>query len=332
MKAQVINSFGNPTVFHLIELPLPPIKPGHVLIKVHATSVNPIDTKVRGGLVPDIAPAFPAVLHADVAGVVDAVGDGVTHFKKGDEVYGCAGGFRGLGGALAEFMLADAKLIAKKPKSLSMLEAAALPLVSITAWEALFEKTKLTPGMQILIHAGVGGVGHVATQLAKWAGVKVNVTVRKTQDFPIAKSFGADEIINTQEENVEKYKSRLTQNQGFELIFDPVGGAHLEESFTAAALQGTVVTTAARTTLDLTQMHTKGLNLHCVAMLLPMLTNQHREKHGKILEKIAQIADAGKLKPLIDPHHFTLEQVAEAHQLLESGNAQGKIVISVSSH
>ena len=329
MKAQVINQFGDPSVFAMTNIPMPAVKPGNLLIKVYATSVNQIDCKVRSGAVSAISPEFPAVLHGDVAGVVEAVGEGVTQFKKGDEIYGCAGGFRGLGGALAEFMLADAKLIAKKPQSLSMQEAAALPLVSITAWIALFEKAKLKPGMNILIHGGVGGVGHIAVQLAKWSRAKVFTTIRKNEDIALAKSLGADEVINIQEEDVEKYKKRLTNNQGFEIIFDTVGGENLDNSLAATAVNGTIVTIAARSTHDLTPMHSKGLSLHCVMMLLPLLNNQHRENYGKILEKISNIVDEGKLKPIVDPHQYILQDVSQAHQLLESGKAFGKIVITI---
>src|SRR5665213_1799094 len=140
MKAQVITQFGDPSVFVEKEVPKPSIQPGHVLIRVKATSVNPVDYKIRAGKALPIAPVLPAILHGDVAGVIEEVGEGVKGFKIGDEVFGCAGGVKGLGGALAEFMLADARLIAHKPTTLSMAEAAALPLVSITAWEALFEK------------------------------------------------------------------------------------------------------------------------------------------------------------------------------------------------
>jgi len=328
MKAQVIQSFGDPSVFRMVDMPMPELKSGHALIKVLATSVNPIDCKVRSGEVAAISPAFPAILHGDVAGTILEIGDGVTHLKKGDEVYGCAGGFKGLGGALAEYMVVDAKLIAKKPTSLSMQEAAALPLVCITAWEALFDKARLEKGMNILIHGGVGGVGHIAVQLAKWCGAKVYVTVRKQEDFSIVKSFGADEIINVQDEDVSQYKLRLTDDLGFDVVFDTVGGMNLNNSFAAAALNGTIVTISARATVDLTPMHSKGLSLHCELMLLPMLTNQHRERHGTILAKIAGIVDAGQLKPLIDPNQFTLSDIAKAHTLLESGKAQGKIVLT----
>lgn len=330
MKAQLIKKFGDTTVFELSDIPKPALKEGHVLIKVHATSVNQIDCKIRGGVVTAIAPDFPAVLHGDVAGVIEAVSPDVTHFKIGDEVYGCAGGLKGSGGALAEYMLADAKLIALKPKSLSLLQTAALPLVSITAYEALFKKAKLSNKNTVLIHGGVGGVGHIAVQLAKSCGAKVYATVLKSEDFSLAKSFGADEIINAKEEDVEKYLARLTNNKGFDVVFDTVGGPNLDKSLMAAAIEGTVVTTAARSTHDLSPMHNKALSLSVVFMLLPILNNQHREEHGKILSEISKIVDAGKLKPLIDPHNFTLEAVSDAHALLESGRAQGKVLISMS--
>ena len=328
MKAQVINSFGTPEVFQLLDVPTPELKPGHVIIKVQATSVNQIDCKIRSGAVPNIAPDFPAMLHGDVAGTITACAADVSQFQVGDEVYGCAGGLKGSGGALAEFMLADARLLAKKPKSLSALHAAALPLVSITAWEALFTKTKLQKNNTILIHGGVGGVGHIAVQLAKYAGAKVYTTVLKNEDFALAKSFGADEVINAKDETVESYVERLTNNNGFDVVFDTVGGPNLDKSLYAAAANGAVVTTAARSTHDLSPMHNKALSLHVVFMLLPILKNQHRDGHGKILAEIAKIVDAGKLKPLIDPNNFTLLSIADAHAHLESGKAQGKVVIT----
>ena len=233
-----------------------------------------------------------------------------------------------MGGALAEYMVADVRFIAKKPVSLSMQAAAALPLVGITAWMALFEKAKLTKGMSVLIHAGAGGVGHVAVQLAKWAGATVYATVRKHDDVALVKSFGADEVINVENESVEHYKKRLTGDRGFDCIFDTVGGANLDFSFAAAAMNGTVVTISARSTHDLTPMHGKGLSLHCVLMLLPLLTNQHRDYFSETLEKMAAIVDEGQLKPRIDPHLFTLSEVGKAHALLESGQARGKVVVS----
>src|SRR3954469_15932565 len=139
MKAQIIRRFGGPEVFETADIPRPEVKPGYVLINVAATSINPVDYKVRQHG-PPIAPELPAVLHGDVTGTIAEVGEGVTRFKPGDEVYACAGGVKGTGGALAEYMLADADLVSLKPESLTMAQAAALPLVSITAWEGLIDR------------------------------------------------------------------------------------------------------------------------------------------------------------------------------------------------
>jgi NADPH2:quinone reductase len=329
MRAQVINQFGDPSVFQSADIAKPTLKPGHVIIKVNATSVNQVDTKIRSGAVAALAPAFPAVLNGDVAGVIEAVADDVHGFKIYDEVYGCAGGLKGSPGALAEYMLADSRLIAHKPKKLSMLDVAAIPLVGITAWEALFTKANLTADKTVLVHGGVGGVGHIAVQLAKWCGAKVITTVLKEEDFALVKSFGADEVINAKQESVEQYVERLTNGKGFDVIFDTVGGKNLDNSLQAAAINGHVVTTVSRSTHDLTPMHNKSLSLSVVFMLLPILNGQGRKEHGEILAKISQIVDDGKLKPLIDPNQFTIDQISAAHTLIESDKAQGKIVLSI---
>lgn len=327
MKAQVINHFGDASVFELVEMPKPVITSGKVLIKVMATSVNPIDCKIRSGAVPDIAPYFPAVLHGDVAGIVEAVAEDVTAFKKGDEVYGYAGGVRGQNGALAEYLLADARVMQKKPKNASFAQAAALPVVSITAWLALFERATLKKGQSILIHGGVGGVGHIAVQLAKYAGAQVYTTVTKEADIPLAKSFGADEVILSSE-SVDDYVTRLTQGKGFEIVFDTVGGPNLANSLKAAAINGQVVTTAARTTLDLTPMHHKALSLHVVFILLPLVMNENLDSLGKALSEITQLVETSQLKIMLDPHSFTLAEVCDAHRLVESHLAKGKVVLS----
>jgi NADPH2:quinone reductase len=327
MKAQAISSFGNFSVFETMELPKPQVKPGYVLIRVVATSVNPVDCKVRSGKYGNIAPSFPAVLHGDVAGVVVEIGEGVNHFTVGDEVYGCAGGFLHENGALAEFMLADAQLIAKKPKTLSMVEAAALPLVSITAWEALFDKAQIKSGQKVLIHAGTGGVGHIAIQLAKWAGAEVYTTVSSADKAALTQSLGADNTINYRKESVQDYVNRLTKGLGFDMVFDTIGGENLDKSLAAVAMYGNVVSIQAASVHNLTPLHTKSASLHMVLMLIPLLHHIHRQHHGKILQEIANIVDAGCVKPLIDPHLFYFETIDKAHALLESGNAVGKIVV-----
>lgn len=327
MKAQVIRSFGDPSVFQLTELPKPNVIPGYVLIRVAASSVNPVDTKIRKGLVKGVAPDFPAVLHGDVAGVVEAVGEGVTTFKLGDEVYGCAGGLKGENGSLADYMLADASLIAHKPRSLKMSEAAALPLVGITAWEALFDRARILPGQNILIHGATGGVGHIAIQLAKFAKATVYSTASSTEKLEIARELGAEYLINYREMTVEEYVHKYTDGKGFDIVLDTVGGENLDGSFLAAAINGTVVSINARSTRDLDPVHSKGLTLHVVFMLLPIITKVNRAHHGEILKHISHLVDQGNLRPLIDSQLFTFDEVAAAHQYLESGKNIGKVTL-----
>jgi len=327
MKIQALTRFGDNSIFEITEVPTPEVTSGYVLIRVLATSVNPVDCKLRAGSFPPITPEFPAVLHGDVAGIVEKVGSGVTEFKVGDEVFGCAGGVKGEGGALAEFMLVDARLIAMKPKSLNMREAAALPLVSITAWEALFEKIKMTSGQKVLVHGGVGGVGHIAIQLAKWAGADVYATVSSSEKAELAKSLGAIEAINYRNESVQDYTNRITSGRGFDVVFDTVGGDNIDKSFSAVAQYGNVITIQAHSTHDLSILHSKSASLHVVFMLLPLLCNIQRQRHGDILKRIAELVDKGALKPLVDLQQFSFENVGKAHALLESGKALGKVVI-----
>ncbi len=272
------------------------------------------------------APSFPAILQGDVAGVVVEIGEGVKNFKPGDEIFAYAGGVRGTGGALAEYMLVNAETAVKKPAELSFREAGAVPLVAITAWTALFTKAGLKAGQHVLVHGGVGGVGHMGVQLAKWCGAKVYTTILKDEDVSIAKQLGADEVIQAKKEEVNDYVQRLTQGRGFDVVFDTVGRTNLDNSLFAAAQKGVVVTTAARSTHDLTPLHNKALSLHGVSVLLPLL-NAEFAVLGQSLGKIAEIIAQGKLKPLLDSRLFSLKDTPAAHTLLESGQAHGKIVI-----
>lgn len=328
MKVLVIDHFGAPDSFQLVDLPKPDLLPNHVLIKVAATSVNPVDTKIRRGLIPNIAPDFPAVLHGDVAGVIEAVASNVNGFKVGDEVYGCAGGVQGTDGALAEYMLADSNLIAHKPKSLTMAQAAALPLVSITAWEGLIDRAQVQSGQKVLVYGGTGGVGHLGVQLAKWAGAEVFATVSSSDKGAIALSLGADVAINYHDTAVEEFVAQYTDGQGFDLVFDTIGNDNLQNAFQAVKLNGTVVSTVSTSQQYLSLMHAKGLTLHLVYMLLPMLSGINRAHHGKILAQLAQLVDQGQVHPLLDHQAFTFSEVAAAHAHLESGQAIGKVVLN----
>jgi NADPH2:quinone reductase len=327
MKAQLLQTYGDTPDFRLADIDVPAIKPGHVLVRVAATSVNPIDIKIRK-MKPAFAPALPAILGMDVAGTALAVGEGVSGLKPGDEVFGCAGGLADMPGALAEYMLADARLLALKPANLTMAQAAALPLVTITAWDALFDRARIKAGQFVLVHAGTGGVGHVAVQLAKSCGARVATTVSSADKANLARSLGADEIINYREEKPEEYVARLTGGRGFDVVFDTVGGANLDASFLAAGQGGTVVSTNTRSTHDLSSLHAKALTLSVVFMLLPLITGQGRERHGEIMAQAAALAQGGELGPHLD-RIFPLEDIAKAHDFLDSGRAVGKVVIQV---
>ncbi|MFY0647423.1 zinc-dependent alcohol dehydrogenase family protein [Sulfitobacter geojensis] len=328
MKAMTITAYGENAKFDAAELPKPTVTPGHVVIRIAASSVNTVDTMIRsmGSDLP-LSPALPAVLGMDFAGVVDAVGEGVTKFAVGDEVYGCAGGLADLQGALAEYMLADAALIAHKPKSISMREAAAMPLVGITAYEGL-ERAGVAAGQKVLVQGGAGGVGHLAVQLAKHFGADVYGTGTGENQMDIIKGYGATPI-DFAVEKVADYVAVHTGGAGFDLIFDTVGGANMTNSFEAAKLNAHIASTVALVELDLSPAHFKGLSLHIIFMLLPMLSGQGREKHGEILAKLADIVDAGAMKPLLDPQTFDLESVSSAYDRLASGKAIGKVVVDV---
>jgi NADPH2:quinone reductase len=328
MQAMIIKSFGGSEVFELADIAKPEIKAGHVLVKIEATSVNTVDTMIRqmGGDLP-FAPSLPAVLGMDFAGTVEAVGQGVTEYSIGDEVYGCAGGLADLPGTLAEYIVADVKLIARKAKNLSMREAAAIPLVGITAYEGLM-RANTSKGQNVLIHGGSGGVGHIALQLANHIGANVFATGGGDKQLALIEKLGAKSI-NYKTENVEEYVLKHTGGAGFDVVFDSVGGANMINSFNAAALNGQVASTVSLVELDLSVAHFKGLSLHVVFMLIPMLHNFKREVHAQILSKLTEIAEAGALRPVLDEQTFSLEEAAQAQDRLSSGQGMGKVVIEI---
>ncbi|WP_372758024.1 zinc-dependent alcohol dehydrogenase family protein [Mariniflexile sp.] len=326
MKAMTISNYGENATFEYTEVESPTLKNGQVVIKISASSINTVDTMIRSmGKDLPFSPATPAILGMDFAGTIEKVGEGVTKFSIGDEVYGCAGGLGDLQGTLADYIAADSKLIALKPKNLSMKEAAALPLVGITAYEGLI-RANVKSGQKVLVHGGTGGVGHVAVQLAKHFGADVYATISNNKQADIVKSYGAKSI-NYKLESVEDYVKKHTNGAGFDVVYDSVGGDNLLKSFEATALNGQVATTVSLNTLDLSTMHFKGLSLHVVFMLIPMIHNYKREQHGDILSNITKIAEAGDLKPLLDEQQFSLKHVGEAYARLESGNAIGKVIV-----
>ena len=329
MKAMILNEYGENAEFQETEIAQPSVKAGHVVVRVAATSVNTVDTMIRqlGQENLPLSPDLPAVLGMDFAGTVEAVGEDITDFVPGDEVYGCAGGLADLQGTLAEYMLADARLIAHKPESLSMREAAALPLVGITAYEGL-QRAGVHAGQKVLVHGGTGGVGHVAVQLAKHFGGDVYTTCSGGKQIKIIEQYGATPI-NYRTEKVAEYVEKYTSGEGFNVVFDSVGGDNMTNSFEAAALNGSIATTVSLLELDLTPAHFKGLSIHVIFMLIPMLHDHKREEHGKILTELARIADNGGLQPLLDEKRFSLKEVGNAYDRLTSGQAIGKVVIEI---
>lgn len=327
MRAMVIRGFGEPGVFEAATLPVPGPRRGEVLVRVAATSVNPADTKIRrhGG---PLAPVS-GVLGMDVAGTVVALGEGVTDYRVGDRVFGCAGGLGALQGALAEYMRADVRLVAPAPSRVSLREAAALPLVAITAYEGLFDRARLAPREHVLVLGAAGGVGHVATQLAARHGARVAAVVSNEDKAALARALGATDIVFRDAEPLEAAAQRLTGGRGFDLVFDASGNDNFAAVFAATRPQGRVVSLVTRHVVDLSPLHARALSLHAVMMLVPMLHDLGRERHAEILREVAAAVDAGALRPLVDPGGFALADVARAHAHLESGRALGKVLVDV---
>jgi NADPH2:quinone reductase len=326
MRAWVIEEHGGPEVFKEVELPTPEPGPGELRIKVSATSVNPVDYKIRSGAAEALCPPKPAILHGDVSGVVDAVGEDVEDLEIGDKVYGCVGGCGAVQGVLADYVIADKKLIAKAPTAIPLNDCAALPLVTITACEGL-EKIGGINDKHLLVHGGTGGVGHIVVQLAKAAGATVSATVGSDDKADLAKRLGADHTINYKNEDIEQYVARLTEGAGFDAVFDTVGGANISSSVEASKFNGQIACIQGRDAIDGGLLHMRGASLHLVFMLIPILHGIKRERHGAILQTAATLVDTGDLKPLIDAKWFTFDRLDEAHSHAESGQQVGKVLV-----
>ena len=331
MKAVLMTAPGNPEVLQLREIANPlPLQNTELLVRLKAAGVNPIDTKLRkrGTFYPD---KMPAILGCDGAGVVEAVGTAVKRFRVGDEVYFCNGGIGDRQGNYAEFTTVDERFVAAKPKSVSFIEAAAAPLVLITAWEALYERGRLSPGEKVLIHAGAGGVGHVAIQLAKLKGADVCTTISSQEKADFVKQLGADYTIHYQQNDFVKAVLDWTNGEGVDLGFDTVGGETFEKTFPAIRFYGDIVTIlqpSEQTNWKIARQ--RNLRIGLELMLTPMLQGmvEAQEHHGEILTECAKWMDEGKLKICVN-RTFGLEEVAKAHQLLEAGSMIGKLVVGI---
>jgi len=325
MRAYIVNEPYGP--FLPIDMPQPVPSAGEVLVRVRTSGVNPLDTKIRAAKAPHAQQPLPAILGINMAGIVEELGDGVTSFRVGDEVYGMVGGVGGHQGTLAEYITVDASLLAVKPASLSMREAAALPLPVITAWEGLVDRAHVHAGQKVLIHAGAGGVGHVAVQIAVALGAEVFATVSPNK-FDIVKEFGAIPIDYTAQ-TVEQYVATSTRGAGFDIVYDTVGGATLDDSFKAVRrYTGHAVSCLGWGSHALAPLSFRGASYSGVFTLLPLLTGEGRAHHGHILSEAGKLAEAGKLKPLLNETRFSASDIEAAHALVEAG-AMGKVVIEL---
>jgi NADPH:quinone reductase-like Zn-dependent oxidoreductase len=298
---------------------------GQVLVRIGASAVNPLDLKIRAGEAAHARHPFPAVLGLDFAGTVVGSGPGVTAFAPGDAVYGMVGGVGGHQGTLAEYAAVDADLLAPKPVGLSPREAAALPLIAITAWEGLVDRARVGLGQTVLVQGGAGGVGHIAVQIARAAGATVFATASAADRDRIA-GLGAT-AIDHRAETVEDYVDRLTGGRGFDIVYDTVGGPVLDASFRAVRRNGQVVSCLGWGSHALAPLSFRAASYSGVFTLLPLLTGEGRAEHGRILRAVAALADAGRLVPFLDPRRFAFDQAAGAHEAMK--DAAGKIVIEM---
>ena len=317
--------------FRQIEISIPEPRAGEALVRIAASGVNPLDTKIRAAKAEHGRQPLPAILGLDMAGTVAAVGDGVTAFKSGDEVFGAVGGVAGLQGTLAEFVCADANLLAHKPKNLSMREAAALPLSTITAWEGLIDRAQVHPGQKVLVHAGAGGVGHIVVQLARAFGAEVFATVSPAKS-DIVKSYGATPIdyrAMSVDEYVRVHTGPHAGDLGFDIVYDTVGGSTIDASFQAVRrYTGHVVSCLGWSTHSLAPLSFRGATYSGVFTLLPLLTGEGRAHHGEILAQAATLAEQNKLKPLLNQRKFSVEEIEAAHAAVEAGS-EGKVVVEI---
>ena len=333
MKAIVFETPGSPSVLKLQDIPAPSIQTEtEVLVRLRAAGINPIDTKLRsrGTFYPE---KTPHVLGCDGAGVVEAVGAGVQSFQVGDEVFFCNGGLGGSRGTYAEFAVVDQGFLAIKPADLSFAEAAAAPLVLITAWESLYDRGRLQAGQTVLIQAGAGGVGHVAVQLASLQGAEVCTTVSSEEKANFVKQLGADAVILYKNTDVVDEVLTWTQGQGVDLAFDTVGGETFYQTIPAVKIYGDLVTILEPDPAlgNLKTARTRNLRISLELMLTPMLQSlvEEQEQQAHILQQCARLCDRNLLKIHVS-QTFPLEQAQAAHELVETGSVTGKLVLLIS--
>jgi len=331
MKAVVMIRPGGPEVLELRHLEMPAIHHAHaVLVCLKAVGVNPIDTKLRskGTYAKEQG---EVILGCDGAGIVEAVGEAVAEFKAGDSVYYCYGGIGLEPGNDAEYAVVPEWALAKKPAALDFMEAAAAPLVLITAWESLFDRARIREGQRVFVHAGAGGVGHVAIQLAKIADCNVATTISSNEKADFVHNLGADHVINYKKQDVTQALLEWTNSEGVDVAFDTVGGAAFNQLIPAIRVYGDLVTILqVPTDSDWGAIRLRNIRISQELMLTPMLLNlQDAVRHqADILKQCATYMDDGRLTIHVS-HKLPLEQVVDAHRLIEAGGITGKIVLEI---
>ena len=330
MQAILMLQPGAPEVLTATELPVPGLRtPTDLLVRMHAAGINPVDTKIRakGPLLPD---ALTAVLGCDAAGIVEAVGDAVTRFRPGDPVWYCHGGLGGPHGNYAEYAVVDEAVAQPKPASLDFAQAAAAPLVLLTAWEALHDRARIQPGQTVLIHAGAGGVGHVAIQLARIAGARVATTVSGAQKAELARDLGAELVIDYKREDLTGAIADWTGGRGVEVCFDTVGPEVFARSIALMAVYGDLVTILDPGAVDLKEARNRNLRISLELMLTPQLRHlpDALAHQGEILRRCGALFDAGELHIEV-ADTYPLAQAADAHRRLEAGCLMGKLVLTM---
>jgi NADPH2:quinone reductase len=327
MKAVYMTAVGTPAVLQPVEVEEPQPGPGQLKVRVEAAGVNPIDTKLRGrGLL--FPHALPAVLGLDGAGTVAAVGAGVTRFGPGDRVWYCHGGLGAAPGSYAQYHVIGEADAEPMPAGMDFAAAAAAPLVLLTAWEALFDRARLQAGQSVLVHAGAGGVGHVAIQMAKRAGARVMTTVSTPEKVDLVRDLGADEVVDYRATDFARAALAWTGGRGVDLVLDTVGPEVFKASIPAVAHYGDLVTLLDPGAVDWKEARTRNLRIGFELMLAPLLRElpEARAHQGEILRRCGEWIEAGSLRVEVG-RRFPLSRAAEAHALIEQGHVQGKLVL-----
>lgn len=330
MQAVVATGQGGPEVLELRKVPLLwPRGRRDVLVRLKAAALNPADVWFRK-LGAYIQGEQPLVLGHDGAGVVEAVGAGVSRVRVGDRVCFCNGGIGGETGTYAEFSVVPESQLVKVPKRVEFVQAAALPLVAITVWEALYDRARLKPGESVLIHAGAGGTGHIGVQLARLRGARVASTVSSKVKAELVKKLGAERPILYKSEDFA-VAARTWSGGGLDVALDNVGGETMQRTFSAMAPYGRIATLIGTPGDDTqTTAYNSNLTIHNIMMLTPMwlgLKVRLRQQAACVERAIALLA-AGKLVPVVD-RRFPLAKAGAAQVYLESGKAVGKIVLEI---